>query len=225
MKIHVRLFAIHRETVGTGQLDLEVPAGATAAGAWARLQAAYPRLQAFTGKPAVAVNTDFATFESVLHEGDEVAFIPPVAGGADGPFRIVRDPIDEQALRDAVADPAAGAVISFVGTVRDHTGERRVEYLEYEAYPEMAERVLQRIAAEIRERWPVTGVAIEHRVGRMEIGEASVVIALSTGHRAAAFDACRYAIDRIKEILPVWKKEVWEGGEEWIEEGPGHPGE
>lgn len=224
MIVHVRLFAIHREVVGKRKLDLDLPAGATAGQAWETLQARYTRLGQFAGNPAMAVNTDFATPDTVLHDGDVVAFIPPVAGGEDGPFRIVSEPIDEQALVEAVGHPAAGAVLSFVGTVRDHTGDRHVLYLEYEAYPEMAERVLRRIAQEVRERWSVTGIAIEHRVGRLEIGDASVVIAVSASHRAEAFEACRYTIDRIKEILPVWKKEVWESGEVWVEEGPGHPG-
>jgi molybdopterin synthase catalytic subunit len=223
MIVSVRLFAIHREVVGKSKVDLELPDGATAGEAWEKLRRLYPRLQSFSYLPAMAVNADFAAPDTVLQDGDEVAFIPPVAGGGDGPFRIVQGPIDEQALADAVAHPAAGAVITFVGTVRNHSGDRQVEHLEYEAYPEMAERVMQRIATEVRERWPVTGIAIEHRVGRLEIGEASVVIAVSAGHREEAFAACRYAIDRIKEILPVWKKEVWDGGETWIEEGPGQP--
>jgi len=223
MIVHVRLFAIHREVVGKSKLDLELPDGATAGEAWEELRRLYPRLQSFSYLPAMAVNTNFADSDTVLQDNDELAFIPPVAGGGDGPFRIVQGPIDEHALADAVADPAAGAVLTFVGTVRDHTGGRRVEHLEYEAYPEMAERVLHRIAAEVRERWPVTGMAIEHRVGRLQIGEASVVIAVSAGHRDEAFAACRYTIDRIKEILPVWKKEVWDGGEAWVEEGPGRP--
>ncbi|MGH2545106.1 MAG: molybdenum cofactor biosynthesis protein MoaE, partial [Ardenticatenaceae bacterium] len=127
-----------------------------------------------------------------------------------------------QQLRRAVEDPGAGAILTFLGVTRNRTGGRAVEYLEYEAYPEMAEKRMAAIAEEIRSRWPgVRGIAIIHRVGRLEIGEASIGIAIATPHRADAFAACRYAIDRAKEHLPIWKKEVWEGGEEWIEEGPG----
>ncbi|HID87231.1 MAG TPA: molybdenum cofactor biosynthesis protein MoaE [Anaerolineae bacterium] len=114
--------------------------------------------------------------------------------------------------------PGAGAIATFLGTVRDHSRGRRVLYLEYDAYPEMAERTLRQIGEEIRERWGLDRVAIVHRIGRLEIGEASVAIAVAAPHRAEAFEACRYAVDRLKEIVPIWKKEVWEGGEYWVEE-------
>lgn len=132
-------------------------------------------------------------------------------------FEIVTEPISTERLHEAVDDPGAGAVCTFLGVVRDHNLGRRVDYLEYEAYPEMAVPAMQRIAEEIRARWDVRDIAMLHRIGRLEIGEASVGIAVSSAHRAEAFAACRYAIDRLKETVPIWKKEVWADGEEWIE--------
>jgi molybdopterin synthase catalytic subunit len=131
-------------------------------------------------------------------------------------FEIVEHVIDEQAVAAAVADPAAGAICTFSGVVRSNSRGKRVLYLEYEAYPEMAIKQMQQIAAEMREKWTITGVAIVHRTGRLEIGEASVCLAVSSPHRGDAFEACRYAIDRLKQTVPVWKKEVWEGGEYWV---------
>lgn len=131
-------------------------------------------------------------------------------------FEVVDRPIDEQAVARAVADPGAGGICTFSGVVRDNSRGKRVLYLEYEAYPEMAIKQMEAIAAEVRARWSIRQIAMVHRTGRLEIGEASVVIAVSSAHRGEAFEACRYAIDRLKQILPVWKKEVWEGGEYWV---------
>jgi molybdopterin synthase catalytic subunit len=130
---------------------------------------------------------------------------------------ITNEPIDATALVEAVRTDEAGAVAVFYGVVRNHNCGRRVLYLEYDAYPPMAEKKMREIAAEVRQRWPVTGIAMRHRIGRLEIGEASVVIAVASAHRADAIAACHYAIDRLKEIVPIWKKEVFEGGEEWLE--------
>ncbi len=127
------------------------------------------------------------------------------------------EPIDAAALVEAVRTDEAGAVSVFYGVVRNTNRGRRVLYLEYDAYPPMAEKKMRAIAEEVRERWPVTGVAMRHRTGRLEIGEPSVVIAVASPHRADAIEACHYAIDRLKTIVPIWKKEVFEGGEEWLE--------
>lgn len=132
-------------------------------------------------------------------------------------FKIVKGAIDIEQLIEAVEDPGAGAICTFLGVVRDNNLGREVDYLEYEAYPEMAVPAMQRIAEEIRERWDVIHIAMVHRVGRLEIGEASVGIAVSSPHRAEAFAACHYAIDQLKERVTIWKKEVWAEGEEWIE--------
>jgi molybdopterin synthase catalytic subunit len=137
-------------------------------------------------------------------------------------FEITTRPISVDEVSRRVSSPAVGAVVSFAGVVRSTNSGRRVRYLEYETYPEMAERMMAQVAEEIRARWPVEQVAIVHRVGRQEIGETSVVIAIASGHREGAFEAGRYAIDRIKEIVPIWKKEYFEGGEVWID-GPEKP--
>lgn len=131
-------------------------------------------------------------------------------------YEIVAQPIDAAAVAAAVGDPAAGAICTFVGTTRDHHQGRRVTQLEYEAYPEMALAELRKIGAEAARRWPIARVAIVHRIGVVPIGESSVVIAVSAAHRDAAFDACRYAIDRLKEVVPIWKKEHFVGGAVWI---------
>lgn len=220
MRITVRLFAGYREAVGSKLVELDVPDGATLRDVWDSLAERHERLRLFSDSVVGAVNAEYSPLDTPVQDGDEVAFLPPVAGGDH--FAITEKPIDEQHLRRAIEDPGAGAILTFLGVTRNRTGGRKVEYLDYEAYPEMAEKRMAAIADEIRTRWPsVKGIAIVHRVGRLEVGEASVGIAISTPHRADAFAACRYAIDRAKEHLPIWKKEVWEGGEEWIEEGPG----
>lgn len=135
-------------------------------------------------------------------------------------FSVTAEPLDPIALLDAVRVDAAGGLALFAGVVRDQNLGRRVQYLEYDAYPPMAQQAMATIAAEMRERWTVSGVAMAHRTGRLEIGEASVIIAVSAPHRGDALDACHYAIDRLKATVPVWKKEVFEGGEEWLEGTP-----
>lgn len=131
-------------------------------------------------------------------------------------FAVVSEPIDAARVAAAVSRPDAGAIVTFLGTTRDHNDGRRVTRLEYEAYPEMAEAEMRRIGAAACERWPVAAVAIVHRVGVVPVGEASVVIAVAAAHRGPAFEACRFAIDRLKEVVPIWKKEHFEGGEVWI---------
>ena len=224
MKIRIRLFASYREVVGDGRLEFEISPVATVADVWEQLRAQYPRLSSYTHVPSAAVNLEYAPFDTRLSDGDEVAFLPPVSGGADpgggraGVFKVVDYPITPDMAVEAVAHPGAGGIVTFLGVVRDNSQGRRVLYLEYDAYPEMAERVMCQIGAEIKERWGLDRVAILHRVGRLDIGEASVAIAVAAPHRAEAFEACRFAIDRLKEIVPIWKKEVWEeGGEYWVE--------
>jgi molybdopterin synthase catalytic subunit len=135
-------------------------------------------------------------------------------------FRITADPLDERELMRTVSNDAAGAIALFAGVVRNENLGRTVDYLVYDAYPPMAERKMAEIADEVRARWPITGIAMEHRTGRLEIGEASVLIAVSSPHRSDAIEACHYAIDRLKSTVPIWKKEVFEGGEEWLEGTP-----
>jgi molybdopterin synthase catalytic subunit len=132
-------------------------------------------------------------------------------------FAITSDPLDPAPLVEAVRRDESGAVALFYGVVRNENKGRTVQYLEYDAYPEMAIKKMKEVADEVRARFPVTGVGVLHRIGRLEIGETSLLVAVSSGHRKEAFDACHFAVDRIKQIVPIWKKEVWEDGEEWIE--------
>jgi molybdopterin synthase catalytic subunit len=164
----------------------------------------------------LAVNKSYAARDTVLQEGDEIALIPPVSGGA---FRLSEEPLSvDDAVREVASDDA-GAIATFIGTTRTHSRGRDVVQLEYEAYEGMAEAEMERIAGELRARHEIIDVAIHHRVGPVEIGETSVVIAVSATHRAAAFDACRAAIDTLKQTVPLWKKELYVGGEEWIGQG------
>jgi len=208
VKVTVRLFAGLRERAGWSRREVEA---ATVADVWPALD--------LGDEPEgllYAVNRDYAERDRELRDGDEVALIPPVSGGS---FLLVSDPLDVAAVVQEVEDPEAGAVASFVGTVRRRSRDRDVLYLEYEAYEEMAEPLLARLGAELTQRHGLCGVAIHHRLGRVEIGQASVVIAVSAPHRSAALDACREAIETLKTTIPLWKKEVYAGGEEWIGRG------
>jgi MoaE-MoaD fusion protein len=211
MEVVVRLFAGLRERAGTGRRALELPDTARLADVWPAL--------GLGDEPEgllYAVNHEYADREQPLADGDEVAVIPPVSGGA---FRLSEDALDVGRVLGEVADDAAGGVASFVGTVRNRSRGRAVLYLEYEAYEGMAEKVMAELADELKARYELCEVAISHRVGRVEIGEPSVVIAVSAPHRADALAACKEAIDTLKETVPLWKKEVYEGGEEWLGRG------
>jgi molybdopterin synthase catalytic subunit len=208
MAVHVRLFAGLRERAGWAQREIEA---STVADVWPALG-----LGEEPEGLLYAVNREYAERDRELRDGDEVALIPPVSGGA---FRVTEEPLSLEDVVAEVADERAGGIATFTGTVRRQSRGREVTHLEYEAYAEMAEDVMAQLAAELQERHELCGVAIHHRVGRLEIGEASVVIAVSAPHRQAALDACREAIDTLKETVPLWKKEVYEGGEEWIGKG------
>ena len=184
----------------------------------ARIEDVWPRLELGAEPPGLlyAVNREYVERGQKLADGDEVALIPPVSGGS---FRLVDGALDVPAALREVEDPEAGAVASFVGTVRSHSRGRDVVHLEYESYEEMAEPMLARLGAELTERHGLCAVAIHHRLGRVDIGEASVVIAASAPHRSAALDACREAIETLKTTIPLWKKEIYAGGEEWIGRG------
>jgi molybdopterin synthase catalytic subunit len=163
----------------------------------------------------VAVNHEYAEGERRLAESDELALIPPVSGGLDL-FEVTESPLSLDALVRAVGQNTSGAIASFLGIVREFARGRQVVYLEYDAYPAMAVAKMREIGGEIRARWPVDRIAMVHRVGRLIVGEASVAIAIASPHRQEALQACAYAIERLKEIVPVWKKEVWADGSEWI---------
>jgi molybdopterin synthase catalytic subunit/molybdopterin converting factor small subunit len=209
--VRVRLFAALRERAGSGSVDVDVPEGATVGDVWQAL--------GLGEEPAgilYALNKAYVERTQALAAGDEVAVIPPVSGGD---FRLSEAPLAVNAVVDEVRDDEAGAIATFVGTTRRHSRGRDVLHLEYEAYEEMAEPMLDRLAADLTERHGLSAVAIHHRVGRVEIGEASVVIAVSAPHRAAALAACKEAIDELKISVPLWKKELYVGGEEWIGQG------
>jgi molybdopterin synthase catalytic subunit/molybdopterin converting factor small subunit len=211
VEIVVRLFAGLRERAGTGERRLELAEGAHVADVWSAL--------GLGEEPAgllYAVNREYAPADAPISNGDEVALIPPVSGGA---FRLTDRPIDPAAVIREVSDPRAGGIATFVGTTRVESRGRTVHYLDYEAYGGMAEQVMADLAAELKRKHDLCEVAITHRVGRVDIGELSVVIAVSAPHRAAALAACKEAIDTLKETVPLWKKEVYEGGEEWIGRG------
>ena len=219
--ILVRLFAAYREATGISETRVSVPAGSTPEVVWSRLLVVHPSLGRFGGSLVAAVNGQYAGLDRTLADGDELAFLPPVSGGAL--LRIVEGEIDLDELIAAVRSEEMGAICTFQGTVRRFNRGREVERLEYEAYAEMASRVLGEIAEEIRGRWGTDRVAIVHRLGRLMPGEVSVAIAVATPHREEAFAACRHAIDRLKAEVPIWKKEVWKGGAEWIEDGALEP--
>jgi molybdopterin synthase catalytic subunit/molybdopterin converting factor small subunit len=209
VSIKVRLFAGLRERAGWSERELD---------GVSRLAEVWPAL-ALGPEPEgllYAVNREYAAPERQLEDGDEVAVIPPVSGGA---FRLSDQPLSLDAAVDEVRTDQAGAIATFVGTTRVQSRGRTVVHLDYEAYEEMAEQVMAQIAAELTGRYELCGIAIHHRTGRVEIGEPSVVIAVSAPHRQDALAACKDAIDTLKERVPLWKKEVYEGGEEWIGRG------
>ncbi len=209
MAVTVRLFAGLRERAGVSRVEL---AGVERVGdVWAKLD-----LGEEPNGLLYALNREYTDRDAPVRDGDEIALIPPVSGGA---FRIVDAPLDVAAAIAEAESDDAGAVASFVGTVRRRSRDRDVLYLEYEAFEEMAEPMLVRLGDELTAKHGLSRVAIHHRIGRVEIGEASVVIAVSAPHRAAALDACREAIDTLKETSPLWKKEYYVGGEEWIGRG------
>ena len=205
----MKLFAGLRERAGWSERELD---GA------GRVSEVWPLL-GLGDEPAgllYAVNKEYAERDHELSDGDEVALIPPVSGGA---FRLSETPLSLDAAVAEVARDEAGAIATFTGTTRVHSRGRTVQHLEYEAYPGMAEKVMAEIADELRTRYEITEIAIHHRTGRVDIGEPSVMIAVSAPHREAALAACKDAIDTLKERVPLWKKEVYEGGEEWIGRG------
>ena len=219
MRLTVQLFANLAETCGARQIELcDLPQPLTAALVLDAFVTRFPQVDGMRDSIMFAVNAEYVSADHPVSVCDEVALIPPVSGGSDDDlFKITRDVLDPTALHNLVRSPQAGAVSLFMGVVRDNNLGRDVDYLEYDAYPAMATKVMRQIAAEIRERWDVLDIAMYHRIGRLEIGEASVAVAVASAHRGEGIEACHYGIDRLKAIVPIWKKEVWADGEEWIE--------
>lgn len=216
MHITVRFFAMFREQLGTGQRELDLPDDSTAQDAFRESLADHPELAALDSSVMLMVNEEYAEPHHPLHDGDELAIIPPVSGGGHDRFVVTAEPIDPRAVETKVSSADKGAVITFNGTVRDHARGRRVTLLDYEAYESAAVKMLARVADEAREQWPEVEIAITHRTGTLRPGESSVVIACASAHRDASFSASAFAISRIKEIVPIWKKEYYEDGETWV---------
>jgi len=228
-RLTLKFFATLRERARTSEIDREFPGGTTVGEIWRALLSEFPALGGHQEGVGFAVNHEYVDENYRPRDNDEVAFIPPVSGGVDapwvGPVSIGREAVDVPALERAVADPAAGAIVTFTGTTRRDNAGRQVIRLEYEAYEPMALAEMRKLARQAGERWNIVRIAIQHRVGTVEIGETSVAIAVSAPHRAEAFEACRFAIDRLKEVVPIWKKEYFEGGEIWVGCQTSHPPE
>jgi len=219
MHVVVKLFGAVREAVGAKQLDVSLADASRVSDLRAELLQTHPIFEEFGDRLAVSVNYEIADADASLADGDEVAFLPPVSGGA-GTCVLSEQPLDVAATTARVTGPGMGGVVTFVGAVRDESRGRSIRHLEYESYPEMAEREMQKIADAAAERWPGVKVAISHRAGHLEIGDLAVVIAAAAPHRAEAFEACRFAIDTLKQTVPIWKKEVATDGEYWVDEHP-----
>jgi molybdopterin synthase catalytic subunit len=222
--VHVRVlfFGQLKEIVGLAQDEAELSDGARVEDLFERYGRRFPKLAEFRASVAASVNQEYAGWRSPLSAGDEVAFLPPVSGGdhiaiVEDVFQLVREPIRPQELVESIKAPEDGALVVFDGFVRNNFRGKRTLYLEYEAYEAMALGKMREIGSQIREKFQIHRIAIVHRLGRLEIGETSVWSGVSSAHRSAAFEACRYAIDTLKRTVPIWKKEYFVGGAVWAE--------
>jgi molybdopterin synthase catalytic subunit/molybdopterin converting factor small subunit len=227
MRLRILCFGRLRELLAP-ELSIELASPATVADLWRSLREQHPALAPYDGAVAIAVNRCFASNSTPLEAGDEVGLLPPVSGGLPEPelplvsahTRLQREAIDSAALLAQIKAAEDGAVCLFDGIVRDHTRTRRTLYLDYDSYPAMALAEMEKLALESLSRFSIRDVRIVHRVGRLEIGESSVLIVVASAHRAAAFDACRWIIDSLKKTVPVWKKEFFEDGATWADGEP-----
>jgi len=229
MRVKVLFFGMLKDLVGHAEEPLEVPEGSRLAAVFEHYSRRFPRLEEMAASIVLARNEEFARPDAALAEGDEVALLPPVSGGSASPpeaeaedelgniFAITRSAIDPRALASRLARPSDGAVVTFEGVTRDNSGGRSTRYLEYECYLPLAMRTMRQIAAEILARYPIGRIGIIHRLGRLEVGETSVAIVVAAAHRRAAFEAAHDAIDRLKRLVPIWKKEFFADGEVWVE--------
>jgi len=225
MRVRVLFFGQLKEIVGRAEEDVEMPDGTRVDDLFAKYGASHPHLQGFRASVVASINQEFAAWDSALSPGDEVAFLPPVSGGSDGLraqpeediCQIVCGPIPMAEVVAKLKAPGDGAVAVFEGIVRNQSRGRRTLYLEYEAYEPMALSKLHELAQAVHAQFPVDRVALVHRLGRLEIGETSVLIGVSSPHRKAALEACRFGIDTLKQTVPIWKKEYFEDGAVWAE--------
>ena len=219
MQVVVKLFGSVREAAGVKELSVSLSEGARLAELRDLLAQDHPVFEALGDRLAASVNYDVVPLDTPLREGDEVAFLPPVAGGS-GSCWVSDQPLDAAAVVARVSGPGMGGLVTFAGAVRDQARGRNIRHLEYEAYPGMAEREMEKIVREAGTRWPGVRLAMSHRVGHLEIGDLAVVVAAAAPHRAEAFAACRFAIDTLKQTVPIWKKEFATDGEYWVDEHP-----
>jgi molybdopterin synthase catalytic subunit len=219
MRVRLLLFAGLREAVGRKELILELPSEASLAQVLAEAEREAPAIARHLDVVMVSLNQERASLDAVVSDGDEVALLPPVSGGAGRPW-VQAAPLSMDALLGEIEGPECGGIATFTGVVRNRSRGERIEHLEYEAYEPMAESEMRRIASRVAERWPEVRLTMSHRVGRLEIGDAAVMIAAAAPHRAEALEACRFAIDALKESVPIWKKEFAESGAHWVEENP-----
>jgi len=223
MKINVLFFGLVHDLTGRGEEQVEVPDGEKLEDLCRKYERRFPRLKEVRESLLTAVNQEIVERSWPLRDGDEVAFLPPVSGGSPEPlksadfYRITRQAIPTAELARQLKGPEQGAVVVFEGIVRDNLHGRKTRHLEYEAYEPMAIRKMEQIGREVKQKFPIDGLGMVHRLGRLEIGETSVAIIVAAAHRQAAFEACRYAIDRLKQIVPIWKKEYFEDGAVWAE--------
>ena len=229
MNFEVLLFSGLREIAGKPKLSIPGDEIHTVSDVWAYLCSEFPQVRSFHTSVIFAVNQEFASLDTPIEAGDEIAIFPPVSGGEDQHaascqetgnadiFKIVRTPIKIEDLVNELLCPEDGAVVIFDGVVRDNTLGRKTLHLEYQAYEPMALKKMIEIGTEIRRQWSFNRLGIVHRLGRLEIGESSVIIVVTSAHRKIAFQACQYAIDALKKIVPIWKKEFFVDGEVWVE--------
>jgi molybdopterin converting factor subunit 1 len=227
MKVNVLFFASLVDVIGSRQLSFEVSEGGTVGDLLGALESSHPRIKAYRPVLLTAVNEEYVQQTHEIVEGDEVAIFPPVSGGEVsealtvgspyGLYRITRETIETQQIVRELLRDEDGAICIFEGVVRNNSKGKSTEHLIYEAYETMALRKLEEIGESVRQLWEIDSIAIIHRLGRMEIGETSVAIIVTSAHRRPAFDSCHYTIDRLKKIVPIWKKEFFDDGEVWVE--------
>ena len=222
MQVQVLFFGMLKDLAGQPSESLDLPEKSTLADVLSHYETRLPQLYSWRSSLAMSVNREYAGPQKLLHDGDEIALLPPVSGGAAATAHaaIVKEKIDLHAVSQRLKHPEDGAAVVFEGVVRNHTRGRRTLYLDYEAYEEMALQQMETLAEKALAQFQIRDVSLVHRLGRLEIGETSVLIAVASAHRAAAFDACRWLIDTLKRTVPIWKKEYFEDGAVWADGEP-----
>lgn len=230
MRVRILYLGMLKELAGLANETVELADGATASEVWTQAAARYSKMKGYERSIAISVNEEYAGRDTVLHDGDEIGFLPPVSGGLGAAStytalesahcRIQREPIDSAGILRQIKHPEDGAVALFDGVVRNHTRGRRTLYLDYEAYESMALKQMEALAQQALANYKIRDVTLVHRLGRLEIGETSVLIVVASAHRGAAFDACRWLIDTLKKSVPIWKREYFEDGAVWPDGEP-----